>query len=205
MFLSRKPSAAFVAQFIASQRELQFTYSPTGATRDEDPLAGFYVDHNRTKLGDGAETFQRAANALRGWKQFDLGWVSIVPPDIPIEVGAVVAVQAHTFGLWSLNACRIVYVVEETEPLRRFGFAYGTLPDHVECGEERFTVEQHADGSVFYDIFAFSRPRQMLVRMGLPIARALQRRFVRDSIAAMQRAAWFEDRGSSPTVRKGLD
>jgi uncharacterized protein (UPF0548 family) len=26
-------------------------------------------------------------------------------------------------------------------PVRRFGFAYGTLPDHVESGEERFTVE----------------------------------------------------------------
>jgi len=188
MFLSRKPSAAVVAEFIASQRELQFTYSPTGATRGEESPSGFYLDHNRTKLGEGAETFQRAVAALRGWKQFDLGWLSIVPVDTTIEKGAVVAVQAHTFGLWSLNACRIVYLIDETEPLRRFGFAYGTLPDHVECGEERFTVEQHADGLVFYDIFAFSRPRQLLVRMSVPIARALQRRFVRDSMAAMQRA-----------------
>jgi len=187
MFLSRKPSAAFVAEFIASQRELQFTYSATGATRGEERPSGFYVDHNRTKLGAGAETFQRAVAALRRWKQFDLGWVNIIPPDTAIEAGAVVAVQAHTFGVWSLNACRIVYVINETEPLRRFGFAYGTLPDHVECGEERFTVEQHADGSVFYDIFAFSRPRQLLVRMGVPIARALQRRFARDSLAAMKR------------------
>jgi len=188
MFLSRKPSPAVVAEFMASQRELQFTYSSTGATRDDDAPSGFHVDHNRTKLGAGAETFQQAVVALRGWKQFDLGWVSIVPPDVAIEAGSVVAVQAHTFGVWSLNACRIVYVIDETNPLRRFGFAYGTLPDHVECGEERFTVEQHADGSVFYDIFAFSRPRQLLVRMAVPVARALQRRFVRDSLAAMQRA-----------------
>jgi uncharacterized protein (UPF0548 family) len=186
MFLFRKPSAQVVAEFIASQCELQFPYSPTGATRGDDAPSGFYLDHNRTKLGEGAETFQLAVAALRGWKQFDLGWVSIVPSAVAIEAGAVVAVQAHTFGLWSLNACRIVYIIDETEPLRRFGFAYGTLPDHVECGEERFTVEQHADGSVFYDIFAFSRPRQMLVRMGVPIARALQRRFVRDSMAAMK-------------------
>ena len=188
MFLSRKPSAAFIAQFIASQRELQFTYSLTGATRGEDAPSGFYRDHNRTKLGAGTETFQRAVTALRGWKQFDLGWVSIVTPDVAIETGAVVAVRAHTFGFWSLNASRIVYVIDETEPLRRFGFAYGTLPGHVECGEERFTVEHHADGSVFYDIFAFSRPRQVLVRMSVPIVRALQRRFVRDSMAAMRRA-----------------
>jgi hypothetical protein len=30
------------------------------------------------------------------------------------------------FGVWTLNTCRIVYVVDEAT---RFGFAYGTLPD----------------------------------------------------------------------------
>ena len=189
MFLSRKPSAEFVAQFIASQRELPFTYSKVGATKTEDAPSGFYVDHNRTKLGSGAVTFERAVAALEYWTQFDLGWVGIVQRDTPLVVGAVVAVQAHTFGFWSLNACRIVYLIDEQEPVKKFGFAYGTLPDHVECGEERFTVEQHPDGSVFYDIFAFSRPRQMMVRLGLPIARRLQRRFVRDSLAAMTQAA----------------
>jgi uncharacterized protein (UPF0548 family) len=188
MFLTRKPSAEAVAQFIASQRELPFTYSPAGATENSEAPKGFNVDHNRTKLGDGAVTFQRAVSALRKWKQFDLGWVTIVTPDTPIAVGAVVAVRAHTFGLWSLNACRIVYLINDEEPVKRFGFAYGTLPDHVECGEERFTIEQHPDGSVFYDIFAFSRPRQMMVRLGLPVARRLQRRFVRDSLASMQQA-----------------
>ena len=188
MFLRHKPSQEMVSQFIRSQRELPFTYSQTGATEEGPGPAGFYVDHNRTKLGQAPETFRKAVTALQHWKQFDLGWVSIVPSHTPIAVGAVVAVQAHTFGVWSLNACRIVYVVDETEPVKRFGFAYGTLPDHVECGEERFMIEQQADGSVFYDIFAFSRPRQLLVRMGVPIARRLQRRFVRDSLAAMIRA-----------------
>ena len=188
MFLSRKPSAEVVAQFIASQRELPFTYALPGATKNGEAPSGFYVDHNRTRLGNGAVTFQRAVSALRSWKQFDLGWVTIVPSDTPLAVGAVVAVRAHTFGLWSLNASRIVYLIDEEGPVKRFGFAYGTLPDHVECGEERFTIEQHPDGSVFYDIFAFSRPRQMMVRLGLPVARRLQRRFVRDSLASMQRA-----------------
>jgi uncharacterized protein (UPF0548 family) len=188
MFLLRKPSEEMVIQFIASQRELPFTYSQAGATKNSEAPPGFYVDHNRTQLGDGAATFQLAVSALRKWKQFDLGWVTIVPSDTPLAVGEVVAVRAHTFGLWSLNACRIVYLIDDQEPVKRFGLAYGTLPDHVECGEERFTVEQHPDGSVFYDIFAFSRPRQMMVRLGLPIARRLQRRFVRDSLASMRRA-----------------
>lgn len=186
MFLLHKPSEETVSQFIQSQRELPFTYSQTGVTQAGDAPSGFYVDHNRAKLGQGTEIFQKAVVALRNWKQFDLGWVSIVPPDMAIAVGAVVAVRAHTFGVWSLNACRIVYVVDDNGPVKKFGFAYGTLPDHVECGEERFTIEQHPDGSVFYDIFAFSRPRQVLVRVGVPLARRLQRNFVRDSLAAMK-------------------
>ena len=44
-------------------------------------------------------------------------------------------------GLWWLNACRIVYVVDEAGPVTKFGFAYGTLPGHAGTGEERFLVE----------------------------------------------------------------
>jgi uncharacterized protein (UPF0548 family) len=47
---------------------------------------------------------------------------------------------------------------------------------------------READGAVWYDILAFSRPRQLLARLGYPLARRLQKRFARDSAAAMQRA-----------------
>ena len=107
-------------------------------------------------------------------------------PDTPIRDGSTVAVLAHTFGLWSLNACRIVYVLEEDAPIRRYGFGYGTLPEHAERGEERFSVEWHAgDDSVWYDILAISRPKQWLARAGYPLTRRLQRRFARDSMGAM--------------------
>ncbi|HLO00312.1 MAG TPA: DUF1990 domain-containing protein [Pyrinomonadaceae bacterium] len=189
MFQRRRPSTEAIARFISSQRDLLFTYSQVGATQLETAPPGYNIDHNRITLGAGQETFRRAVAALQNWKQFNLGWVTIVPPETAIDVGAVVAVQARTFGFWSLNACRVVYVVDESQPVKRFGFAYGTLPDHVERGEERFTIEWHPDGSVFYDIFAFSRPRHPLAKVGFPVTRRLQRRFVRDSLAAMTRAA----------------
>ncbi len=40
-------------------------------------------------------------------------------PKTTIEAGDVVAVIALNLGLWWLNACRIVYVVDEEEPIRR--------------------------------------------------------------------------------------
>ena len=191
MFLQRKPSEEVVRKFIASQQDLRFSYSAVGTTESKPP-AGYKVDHNRIKLGAGEETYRRAVSALRDWRQFELGWVTIVPPGKLLEVGTTVAVQTKTFGFWSLNAARIVYLIEENQAGNaRFGFAYGTLPDHVEDGEERFTVEWHKeeDDSVWYDIYAFSRPKHPLARLGFPITRMLQRRFVRDSLAVMLLAA----------------
>jgi len=119
---------------------------------------------------------------------FDISRIELCWPDTPIEAGNTVAVLVSHYGFRSLNACRIVYVLEEHGELEKFGFAYGTLPSHAERGEERFTVEYHEwDQSVWYDIFAFSRPGP-LARLAYPLARALQFRFARDSKAAMFKA-----------------
>ena len=193
MFLLRKPSDETIRRFISSQHELPFSYREVGATRSEDAPAGYTVDHNRIRLGDGENTYQRAVSALRSWQQFDLGWVKIVPPNTPVEVGRTVAVRAQTFGFWSLSAARIVYVIDELEPMKRFGFAYGTLPNHVECGEERFTIERHEDDSVWYDIYAFSHPEHPLVRLGSPVARKLQKQFVTDSLAKIKAVSLTAD------------
>jgi uncharacterized protein (UPF0548 family) len=153
---------------------------------------GYSLDHNRVRLGDGPAVFAAASAALRSWRMFPRPWTRIAPADAPIEVGTVVAMQARALGVWWLNACRIVYVLDEDEPVRRFGFAYGTLGAHVEQGEERFSVELHPDGAVWYDLRAFSRPRYWPVRLARPVARMLQRRFVRDSQREM-RAAVADD------------
>ena len=190
----RKPSAERLREFLAAQSKLDLTYPAVGATAAVPP-AGYVVDRTRIKLGEGAGTFAAAKAALRRWEHFRLGWVGAWPPETPIQAGQVVAVIARLFGLWWLNACRIVYVVDEGGPVQRFGFAYGTLPAHVESGEERFTVEWHeADNAVWYDILAFSRPQQLLARLGYPFARRLQKRFARESTAAMRKAVSSEER-----------
>jgi uncharacterized protein (UPF0548 family) len=188
MLSPRKPSAERLREFLAAQSKLDLTYPAVGATAAVPP-AGYVVDRTRIKLGEGPSVFAAAQAALRRWEHFRLGWVETWPPERPIQAGQAVAVIARLFGLWWVNACRIVYVVDDKGPVQRFGFAYGTLPEHAESGEERFTVEWHeADDAVWYDILAFSRPQQLLARLGYPLARRLQWRFARDSAAAMQRA-----------------
>ncbi len=184
-----KPSAADVLNFVTAQSKLDFTYPDVGGTATVPPT-GYVVDRTRVQLGAGEDTFQAAKAALTRWDHFRLGWVEAGPPDTPIAVGSCIAVSAHVMGVWWLNACRIVYVVDDAGPVTRFGFAYGTLAGHAESGEERFQVEwDRADDTVWYDIIAFSRPRHPLARLGYPLTRRTQRRFARDSADAMKQAA----------------
>ena len=194
MMLSwRKPSAESTRRFLTAQAKLDFSYSAVGATASQLP-AGFVVDRTRIKLGEGEPVFQAARAALQRWKQFDLGWVEAWSPETPIQTGEVVAIVARAIGLWWLNACRIVYVVDESGPISRFGLAYGTLPGHAESGEERFLIEwDQADDGVWYDILAFSRPNHFLTRLGYPIVRRTQKRFGRESAAAMLKAVRSDD------------
>ena len=191
MFQLGEPSEVRISAFLRSQREAPYSYPEVGATRrGTKELAGYTVDRNRMRLGEGEEAFQRAVAALRAWKMCDVGWIWIFPRDAPVEVGTTVAVLARHHGFHSLNVCRIVYLIDEEDgDTLRYGFAYGTLPEHGERGEERFTVEwRRGDGSVYYDIYAFSRPNHLLSKIGRPLARRLQRRFARDSLRAMVRA-----------------
>lgn len=183
----RPPSPSVIADFLRGQTAAPVSYSEIGATRGPAP-AGYNFDHNRARLGDGEVAFEAACEALRAWTMFPKPWTQIIPANAPVVEGTIVAMLANALGLWWLNTCKIVYVIDELAPSRRFGFAYGTLPAHVETGEECFCVEQHADGSVWYDLCAFSRPRFWPVRLAKPLARGLQRRFARESLRAMQQA-----------------
>lgn len=188
MLFLRRPAAEAIQAFLAAQAKLNLTYTAVGATATTPP-AGYAVDHSRIKLGNGEKVFAAAKGALERWQQFRLGWVEASPEDTPIKEGQVVAVLARSIGLWWLNACRIIIVVDEDGPVKRSGFAYGTLPDHAGSGEERFLIEwDRDDDSVWYDILAFSCPRHFLVRLGYPWVRRVQKRFGRESAAAMRRA-----------------
>jgi uncharacterized protein (UPF0548 family) len=188
MLLLQKPSELQVRAFLAAQQQSTFAYSPLEITRDSTASSDYTVDHNRVQLGSGAHCFDAAVRAIQQWKMFDLGWVQLFFDNTAIERGSTVAVVVKHLGFWSMNACRIVYVVKEHAEKQRYGFAYGTLAEHAERGEERFLVERdHLDDSIWYDILAFSKPGPM-AKLGYPYTRRLQKKFAHDSKKAMQRA-----------------
>jgi uncharacterized protein (UPF0548 family) len=183
----KRPTAGTVHAFLAAQAGLDFTYAAVGATASVPP-DGFVVDRTRVRIGEGQQTFDAARRRLERWDHFRLGWVEPVPAEPGIHAGLAVAIVFRTAGLWWLNACRIVYVIDDQQDaVRRWGFAYGTLPGHAESGEERFMIEwDQESGGVWYDILAFSRPRNPLARLGYPITRWYQRRFARESASVMR-------------------
>ncbi len=187
MYFLSKPDPDKIRTFLSAQKVQSFSYGHVGASRGRPP-SGYTTDHNRIRLGEGEEVFARAVKAIRQWKMFDMPWIQLCWPDAPIEEGATVAVLVSQLGFWSMNASRIVYVIDENGSDKKFGFAYGTLVQHAERGEERFSVEFHSkDQSVWYDVCAFSKPN-FLARLAYPFTRAMQKRFARDSMSGMQKA-----------------
>jgi uncharacterized protein (UPF0548 family) len=187
MFLARRPTPAVIDGFLRNSQDLPISYSPTGLVRDV-PI-GRPFDEQVVAIGRGAEDFDRARAALMAWKQFDLGWVELFPRQAPVVVGTVVAVVIRHLGFWSMNGARVLYHVDGGDDGHRCGFAYGTLTNHAESGEELFEVFlDAATGDVNYRIRAISWPQSMLARLGEPWVRVLQARFRRHSAAAMARA-----------------
>jgi uncharacterized protein (UPF0548 family) len=188
MFFLKRPSDERIQQILERESLRPFTYSEIGASRLRAP-GGYPLNHRRDPIGIGESDYRRAVQALRRWAMYDLPWTTLCWPDRPVEPGVVVGVLVWHFGFWSLNPCRILYRLEEGGEVERFCFAFGTLPEHSERGEERFTVEWHrADDSVWFEIYTFAEGRHPLVRATRPLLILMQRFFGRSSIRAMTRA-----------------
>src|SRR5262245_58618246 len=189
MFNLRRPTDEQIRAYLARQVGQPFSYEAVGCTREELPvMPGWNVDRHRVYLGRGREAFEAARRSISAWKMFPPAVARICHPDVPPRQDLIVGVlyKVWLLPLWILFPARVVWMVDEP---RRFGFAYGTLTDHPERGEERFVAQwNEADNSVWYDLLAVSRPAHWLARLGYPYTRWEQARFRRLSSAAMQRA-----------------
>jgi uncharacterized protein (UPF0548 family) len=187
MFLLSEPTIPVIHAWLDTQQSKGFTYESVGATRTETPPADFQTDRREHILGTGRPCFEQACAGLRSWIMYPASWTKIHYPASALEVGVTYAILVQHLGFWSMNSARIIYTIDESnDEQAQFGFGLGTLEGHAECGEERFLVSWSAsDNQVTYSIYAFSRPRHPLAKLGYPITRYLQKRFARDSCQAM--------------------
>jgi len=173
------PRPSTISNFLKIQSTQPFTYKDVGASRTDVKVKGFDNDHNSMVIGKGEDTWQAAKEVLNNWNHFPSKWTKIEPAEKGIFIGNNVSVLFRIFGIWFINSARIVYIIEEEN---KYGFAYGTLTGHIEKGEEIFYIERDETGTISYHIKAFSKPNNLLVWLGYPMARFFQRRFVRESM-----------------------
>jgi uncharacterized protein (UPF0548 family) len=186
MFLVQRPTQVAIDRFLQDSRDQPLSYAPIGLTTAATVPAGWDLDEMRVPVGRGRADLRRARVALETWRHFAFDWVELHPAGAIVQPNATVAVLIRHLAFWSLNGARVVYIVDDSSD--RFGFAYGTLPNHAEAGEELFEVSlDSASETVMYRIRAVSRPRAALARIGYPIVRRLQARFRRDSASAVRR------------------
>jgi len=208
MFSLRKPSYSEIRDYLGRHQHVPFTYEPVECTRLSVPPRGFTRGENRVKLGTGRRVYLDAKKSLAAWDMFPREFVDLVWPT-PIQTGRVVATLFQAPGFWALSPCRIVYTFEEIVEtvdgsVERFGFAYGTVGDHLASGEERFTVEyNHSDESTNYEVLAYSKPHHWLSKAAYPYLRIQQARFRQLSGRSMQAAA-AQARGSVQRDRAAL-
>ena len=160
------------------------TYSDVGTMLAGTPPEGFHHDRYETVLGYGPKTFQSGVAGLKTWEAHRLRGLRVFPGDQEICTGATVVVTLGTAILAIAAPCRIVTVFDEQT---RWGFAYGTLPGHPEQGEEAFVISMSPDQTVWFEIEAFSRPGDPLVRLSGPIGRGIQRSGTRGYLRALKR------------------
>jgi len=196
MILFRRPTDSQIRDYLAGQADQSFSYDDVGCTRGVPrSRRGWNIDRELVHLGEGEHVFRQARAAIEAWQMFPREVATLCWPQPPREgLSVAILYWAAPVRLWLLLAARVVYVIDETidrdgAQIERFGFAYGTLPDHAERGEEQFLVEWNRDdGGIYYKLLAVSQPRHWLARLGYPYTRYEQARFRRLSGLAMQRA-----------------
>ena len=159
-------------QLVDDLKSAEPTYSDIGATLAGKRPDGFHHDRYETVLGQGPETFQRAVTGLKTWKAHRLPGMGVFPDQQEIIPDATVVVTLGTPIMALAMPCRIVSIIDGQT---RWGFAYGTLPGHPEQGEEAFIVAMSPDQTVRFEIEAFSRPGDPLVRLSGRIGRGMQK------------------------------
>lgn len=155
------------------------TYGHVGSTMDTSRHPdGPARQEERRNIGTGQAAFEAAKVALEVWSPQRAVGASIHPPEVRPDLGETVVLRLGIGRVQLSVPNRIVAVVDEAH---RYGYAYGTLPGHPECGEELFLIERMSDDRVVCTIRVDAKVAddvRMLAFVIRPVQRVALRRYL---------------------------
>lgn len=178
-------------QLVRALNRARPTYPEIGATADDRLPTGYRTLDRTACLGHGRQLLDAAGEALLTWRMHAAAGLPVTGSG-RADAGATVVLTVGRGPARLLIPCRVIYTI--TEPDRR-AFAYGTLPGHPEIGEEAFAVDLDREGRVTFTVRAFSRPANLLVRLGGPINRLVQDVATRRYLTAIREVTGTSHRG----------
>ena len=184
-YLGKKPTDDVIRGYLNQCQDIDFNYAYVGCTSDlidrGNAPPGFRLDRYSIVLGEGEDIFDLGSQAICKWEMFNHAMATLKWHDTPIQSGNMVAVLFKVLSQWTANPARIVYTLNaerEGGKYRQFGFAYGTVPGHIEKGEECFQVDWDQESDIVrFRITVISRPGSILSLLGKPIVNFQQKRF----------------------------
>lgn len=179
----RRPSGRDLHRWLVRAHDQEVTYAEVGETGASVLPPGYRHERVSVSVGQGDTAFARCRQAIKMWQGHRYVGATLAPATPEIAVGVDVIVCLQIGPMFVVAPCRIVVVTDEADV---FGFSYGTLPGHPERGEEAFHARRTEGGEVTFQITAFSRPGDPLVRLGRPIARGIQRRTTSGYLAGLR-------------------
>lgn len=161
------------------------TYTEHGLTRQDHAPAGYRTVRERVRAGTGEDEFRRLADGILNWDLHRGAGLS-VPAETPRAAPGVRVVSGMGAGPVRIPApCRVLWTEEpDGSGPRGAGFGYGTLKGHPVAGEESFTAVIEADGSVWFEVFAYSVPANLLMRLASPVTQRTQELVTRGYLRA---------------------
>lgn len=145
-----------------------------GESRQSLGLNKWQITDEFMVLGQGRKCFDAAVERLLTWQAHHSAGVKVRETgENRLEL---------RFGP-TLSPCLILdKTVDENSAL----LVYGTLPGHVESGEEAFFIRIDSEGTVTGRCVAFSRPSWIWARIGKPVARLVQLYITRRYLQGMK-------------------
>ncbi len=172
MILFARPTDAELQRLLDDASSRDLTYAEIGCTREPELPTGYRHHRSSVVIGNGNAAFGRGKDAIRSWQAHRHAGATLMPPAPALEEGAELVGVVKLGLAFVTTPCRIVYVTDDEDA---FGFGYGTLPGHPEAGEEAFHVIRGPGGEIRFEIVSFSRPADLLARLGGPVATLTQK------------------------------